>query len=174
MLDWAEVFRLRVPVGETLLRGTVMFLAIYAITRVVGKREAGAHSLTDLLVLVLVASAAAPGLAGDAKGVLDSLLLVATIFAWSVAIDAAAYRWPVLLPLLKSRAVPLIRDGKINERALRREFMQVEELMAELRLRGVTDVKDVARAYLEQNGMVSVIRADRAAPDDPPTPHIAG
>ncbi|OJH35121.1 DUF421 domain-containing protein [Cystobacter ferrugineus] len=174
MAAWTELFRFSVPVGETLLRGTVMFLAIYAIARVVGKREAGAHSLTDLLVVVLVAEAAAPGLAGESKGLLDSLLLIVTIFAWSVAIDALAYRWPALAPLLKSRPVPLIRDGQLNQRALRREFMQHEELMAELRMHGVTDVKDVARAYLEPSGMISIIRADRAEPDQPAKPPVVG
>jgi uncharacterized membrane protein YcaP (DUF421 family) len=174
MLEWTKLFALSAPLGESLLRGTVMYLAIYAITRVVGKREAGAHSLTDLLVVVLVAEAAAPGLAGESKGILDSLVVIATIFAWSVAIDAAAYRWPALAPVLKSRAVPLIRDGQLNQKALRREFMQREELMAELRLHGITDPKQVARAYLEANGMVSVIRADQGESEEPPKPHVFG
>ncbi|WP_224242545.1 DUF421 domain-containing protein [Hyalangium gracile] len=97
-----------------------------------------------------------------------------TIFAWSVALDALAYRFPALAPLLKSRPVPLIRDGQINQRALRREFMNREELMAELRMHGVTDVKDVARAYLEPSGMISVIRADRKEADSPAKPHAIG
>lgn len=44
--------------------------------------------------------------------------------------------------------------------------------MSELRLHGITDLKNVARAYLEPNGMVSVIRSDRAESDGlqkPPT-----
>ncbi|WP_375759913.1 DUF421 domain-containing protein [Corallococcus exercitus] len=174
MAGWTDLFRFSVPVEESLLRGTVMFLATYAIVRVAGKREAGAHSLTDLLVVVLVAQAAAPGLAGKSAGTLDSLLVIATIYAWSVAIDALAYRWPALAPLLKSRPVALIRDGRINQRALRREFMGREELMAELRMHGVTDVKDVARAYLEPSGMISVIRADHKEPDPPTKSHVAG
>ena len=168
MLDGTGVFQLTTPVGETFLRGTVTFLAIYAVTRVAGNREAGGHSLTDLLVVVLVAQAAAPGLLGEAEGVLDSLLLVATIYGWSLAIDAVAYKWPALAPLLKSRAVPLIRDGEPNKRALRRELIQHEELMTELRLHGITDLKQVARAYLEPNGRISVIRADSPAPGDTP------
>jgi uncharacterized membrane protein YcaP (DUF421 family) len=52
--------------------------------------------------------------------------------------------------------------------------MQRDELMAELRLHGITDVRDVARAYLEANGMVSVIRADQVEPDEPPEPPVAG
>lgn len=164
MADWAELCRFSVPVEESLLRGTVMFLAIYVIARVAGKREAGAHSLTDLLVVVLVAQAAGPGLVGESAGLLDSLLVIATIYAWSVAIDALAYRWPALTPLLKSRPVALIRDGQINQQALRREFMNREELMAELRMHGVTDVKEVARAYLEPSGMISIIRVARKEP----------
>ena len=174
MTEWGEVFRPSAPIAEIFVRGTVMFLAIFAMMRVAGQREAGAHSLTDLLVVVLVAEAAAHGMAGEARGIADSVLLIATILGWSVALDAVAYRWPRIAPLLKSRATPLIVDGRVNQRALRREFMQREELMAELRLHGVTDVKDVARAYLEANGMVSVIRADRAEPDDAPKPPAAG
>ncbi|NMO15640.1 hypothetical protein HPC49_20740 [Pyxidicoccus fallax] len=50
--------------------------------------RSGAHSLTDLLVVVLVAQATAPSLTGESKGLLDSLLRVATLFAWSVALGA--------------------------------------------------------------------------------------
>jgi uncharacterized membrane protein YcaP (DUF421 family) len=174
MPEWGEMFRPSTPIAEIVVRGTVMFLAIFAMMRVAGQRESGVHSLTDLLVVVLVAEAAAHGMAGEARGIADSVLLIATILGWSVALDAVAYRWPLLAPVLKSRARPLIVDGRVNHRALRREFMQREELMAELRLHGVTDVKDVARAYLEANGMVSVIRADRAEPDDAPKPPAAG
>ena len=170
MPNWEAMFRLHTPVAEIFLRGTIMFLALYVMVRVTGKREAGAHSLTDLLVVVLVAQAASQGMAGEAGGITDSVLLIATILAWSVALDAIAYRWPALAPVLKSRATPLIKDGVVNKRALRREFMQHDELMAELRLHGVTDVEDVARAYLEANGMVSVIRKDDKEPDEPPKP----
>jgi uncharacterized membrane protein YcaP (DUF421 family) len=174
MPNWGEVFSLSTPIVEIVVRGTVMFLAIFTLMRVTGKREAGAHSITDLLVVVLVAEAAAHGMAGETRGIADSVLLIATILGWSVALDAIAYRWPRLTPLLKSRATPLIVNGEINTRALRREFMLREELMAELRLHGITDAREVARAYLEPNETVSVIRAHGAEPDDPPKPPTLG
>ena len=174
MPNWGDVFQPSTPIVETLVRGTVMFLAIYALMRVIGKREADVHSLSDLLVVVLVAQAAAPGMAGEARGIADSVLLIATILGWSVALDALAYRLPSLRGLLESSRSPLIVDGQINERTLRREFMSRDELMAELRLRGITDVRKVARAYLEPNGMVSVIRTDEAEVEDPLKPPAAG
>ena len=95
---------------------------------------------------------APPPRGAGAAGLLDSLLVIAAIYAWSVAIDALAYRWPALTPLLKSRPVALIRDGQIDQHALRREFMNREELMAELRMHGVTDVKEVAAPTLSRAG----------------------
>lgn len=115
MPDWGEVFRLTTSPVEIFVRGTVMFLVIFGLLRVAGKREGGGHSITDLLVVVLVAQAAAHGLSGDASGVSDSLLLVATILFWSVALDAIAYRWAPLRHLLKSRATPLIMECEIRK-----------------------------------------------------------
>lgn len=170
MADWGEIFLPSAPVLETVVRGTVMFLVIYGLMRVAGRREGGAHSLSDLLVVVLVAQAAAHGLAGEASGIADSVLLIVTILGWSVAIDAMSYHVPALRRILQAGRSPLIIDGVINQRALRREFMSREELMAELRLHGITSVEAVARAYLEENGMVSVIRRDEqeVEPSEPP------
>ena len=170
MPDWGELFRLSTPVAEIFVRGTVIFLAVFALLRVVGKREAGAYSLIDLLVVVLISEAASHGMAGEARGITDSVLLVATILFWSVALDAIAYRWPALRRVLKSKPSPLVVDGEINPRALRRELMPREELMAQLRLHGITRVEEVARAYIEPNGMISVIRKEQGDGDDPPKP----
>lgn len=173
MPDWGEVFRPSTPILEIVVRGSAMFLSLYVLMRVVGKREGGAHALTDLLVVVLIAEAAAHGMTGEATSVGDSVLLVCTVLFWSVLVDALAYRFPRLRRILKSAPTPLIVDGVINRRALRRELMEPDELMEELRLHGITDVGEVARAYLESNGMVSVIPKDgRRAEGQRPSPAV--
>jgi uncharacterized membrane protein YcaP (DUF421 family) len=122
---------------------------------------------------VLVAEAAAAGLHGDTTSVTDSLLLVATILFWSVAFDAIAYRWPHLGRLIKAQPRPLIKDGVINPQVLRREFMIRDEVLAQLRLHGIEDPADVERAYIEPNGMISVLRRDRGEPDEPVRREVA-
>lgn len=167
MADWGEIFAFTAPPGETIARGTVMFLALFAMMRLLGKREGGAHSLTDLLVVVLVAQAAAQGISGSASSIGDSLLSTATVLFWSVALDALAYRWKPLARFLKGGPSPIVIDGRINQKALRRELMTREELMEELRLRGVSDVSTVARAYLEMNGMLSVLMKEPREVEEP-------
>lgn len=170
MLAWEEMFVITVPLVELLLRGTVTFLGLFVVMRLVGRRESGGVGITDLLVVVLVADAASAGLQGDAASIGDSLVLIATIMFWSVALDALAYRWPRFGDLAKARPKPLIRDGVLNRRAMRREFMTREEVLSQLRLHGITDLAEVELAYLEPNGMISIIRKDAAGPETPERP----
>ena len=121
-------------------------------------RPAGEPSLDPMVVLV--SEAAAVGLHGEAESVTDGVVLVATILFWSIALDAIAYRWPRLGRVLKAHRRPLIEDGRLNRKLMRRELMTEEEVDAQLRLHGIKRLETVARAYIEPNGMISIIRRD--------------
>jgi uncharacterized membrane protein YcaP (DUF421 family) len=170
MPDWLDMFSLSAPVLEQLVRGTVTYLALLILMRLVGQREAGGLGLTDVLVVVLVADAASSGLTGSADSIGDGLLLACTILFWSVAVDALSYRWPRFSRLVKARPRPLIRDGEMNRRTMLRELMSEEEVISQLRLHGVENPKQVARAFMEPNGMISIVRRE-GEPDGPAQPN---
>ena len=159
-MDWISLLTPSLPLLETITRGTVIFIALLVLMRVVGRRESGGLGLTDVLLVVLVAEAAAPGLHGEGDSIGDGLVLVTTILFWSVAIDALSYRFPTMAKLLKARPRILIKDGKLNRRVMLREFMTDEEVHSQLRLHGIQDISVVERAYVEPNGMISIIRID--------------
>lgn len=84
----------------------------------------------------------------------------ATVMAWSVLLDAVTYRLPRLSVLLKGRPRPLVKDGRLDRRTMRREFINEEELRTQLRIEGLTDISQVQRANLEPNGEISVVPKD--------------
>lgn len=96
---------------ESVVRGTVTFLVILLLMRAVGQRESGGLGITDVLLVVLVAEAAGPGLQGKASSVADGVVLVVTMLFWSVVVDALAYRFPKFGHVLKARPKPLIDQG---------------------------------------------------------------
>lgn len=100
----------------------------------------------------------------------DGLIVSVTILFWSVVVDAVAYRFPRAARILKARPKVLIQDGQLNRKVMLREFMTVEEVGSQMRLHGITDIADVQRAYIEPNGMISVLRRDRqeTEPVEPP------
>lgn len=157
MIDWAKTFALETPVLEIVLRGTLMYLALFTLLRVLLKRESGTTGMTDLLVVVLIADAAQNGMAGTYTSVTDGLLLVATIIGWSFLLDLAAYRWKWAARIIRPRPLPLVRDGRMLRQNMRRELITVEELMSQLRQQGIDDLGRVRRVYMEADGQFSVI-----------------
>ena len=57
-VDWNSVFQPTIGVFEIVVRGTIMYLALFAILRLVSRRQAGSFGPADLLVIVLIADAA--------------------------------------------------------------------------------------------------------------------
>ena len=110
-INWSTVFALHTNPVEIFVRGTVTYLAILLLLRFTFKRETGTTSMTDLLVLVLLADAAQNAMSGNYQSVTDGLLLVGTLVFWTIAIDALAYRFPRFRRLVQPKPLVLVRNG---------------------------------------------------------------
>lgn len=160
--DWKAVLLPDTPLLEIFVRGTVMYLALFVLLRVVRKREAGGVGMTDLLVIVLLADAAQNGLAGDYRSLTDGILLVMVLIFWAAVLDWAAYRSGWMQRLLKPAPLLLVKDGQPQLRNMRREFITLEELRSQMRLEGAEELTDVREAYMEPDGRISVVTKERA------------
>lgn len=155
-VDWRTLFIPTLPIAEIFLRGTVIYLLLFGILRIL-RREAGAISVGDLLVVVLIADAAQNAMASNYNSITEGAVLVGTIVAWDYFLNWLGYRSRWIRGLLRPAPLPLIKDGRILKRNLRQELITVEELMSELRQQGVESVDQVRRCYLEGDGHFSVI-----------------
>lgn len=156
-MDWSMILLPSASPIELIVRGSITFLMLMLLLRLVGQRESGGLGITDLLVVVLMADAASAGMTANADSMADGLLMAATMLFWSIALDAVAYRWPLFAHVVKARPRPLILDGRLDRRVMRREFITEEEVLTQLRLHGYSDPGMIARAYLEPNGMISIV-----------------
>lgn len=156
-VDWEKMFLPNTPLLEIFLRGSIMYLALFTLLRVILKRESGGVGITDLLVIVLIADAAQNGMADDYTAIPDGLLLVATILFWSHTLNWLGYRFPRFEPLIHPQPLPLIKDGEFLHEQMREELLTESELATQLRHRGIEDPSEVKAAYMEGDGRVSVI-----------------
>lgn len=156
-IDWRQMF---VPTGsliELVIRASLMYLLILAGFRVF-RRDAGSLSVSDLLVVVLIADAAQNGMAGEYKSITEGIVIVVTIFAWNFALDWLSYRSRVAYWLLHPPPLVLIQSGRIQWRNLRSQLITRDDLFQQLREQGVDDVSRVKRCCLESDGRMSVVR----------------
>lgn len=157
-MDWQEIFGFSLSPWELVIRGSVMYLFLFVLFRVVVRRRVGAVGMADILILVIVADAAQNGMSGEYRSVSEAFVLVGTLIGWNMLIDWLTFRFPRLLGMLEPPPLLLIDRGRILWRHLRREFISEEELKSKLREHGVADVSEVDKAYMEPDGQVTVLR----------------
>jgi uncharacterized membrane protein YcaP (DUF421 family) len=160
--EWQKMFVSEVPLWTIIVRGSIIYLSLFTLLRVVLKRESGQVSITDLLVIVLIADAAQNAMSNEYKSITAGVVLVATIIVWSYILDWLAFHVPFMERLLKPRSLPIIENGKMLRKTMRRELITEEELMMRIREEGVEDIAEVKAAFMESDGNLSVIKKDEA------------
>ena len=155
-IDWQQLFVPTRPILEIVIRGTIVYLAIFFAMRFLPRRTIGTLGGADLLVVVLIADAVQNGMAGEYRSITEALALAATIFAWATFIDWLDYRFPTW-QIAASKEIPVVVDGKILHGNLKHVQVTQEELLSQLRLHGQDSPERVWKAYIEGDGHVSVI-----------------
>jgi uncharacterized membrane protein YcaP (DUF421 family) len=164
-IDFKTIFVPSLHLAEVVLRGTLVYLFLFIILRIL-RREAGAVGIADLLLVVLIADAAQNAMASEYKSITEGAVLIGTIAAWDYFLDWVSYKFPWFHRLVNAPPLPLIKDGRIMRKNLRQELITEEELLSQLRQQGVQNLADVRRCYLEGDGHFSVIagRSKRSSP----------
>lgn len=153
---WSAVFAVETPVLELVARGSALYLAVLVLLRVMPRRTGGEAATMDLVFVVLIAQAAAHAL-GDYSGVGDGVIVIAVLMGWNFVLNALSYRFPLVERLVSSPPLPVVRDGRMLLRNMRREFLTREELMDHLRRCGIDDLAEVKAAYVEGEGRITVV-----------------
>jgi len=160
-IEWDQLFGFSVPPLELIARGSAMYLFLFAVFRFAVRRRVGSIGMADILILVIIADAAQNGMSGEYRSVTDAFILVGTLIGWNLFIDWLNFRFPALRKLLEPPPLLLIDGGRILWGNLRRENLSEPELKTKLREHGVSDPAEVAKAYMEPDGQVTVLKNDK-------------
>lgn len=155
-----DLFSMELSLLEVFLRGTLIYWTIYVLFRLGGRRNVGSLGFTDIIVVLLVAEAVGDGLGGGDESILGGLAVAATIIFWSIFIDRLCFFFPAAIKVFEPSKLCLVTNGEMNLKNMRREYVTRDELMEQLRLHSIASLEQVKRAYLENNGEISVIKYD--------------
>jgi len=160
-VDWAELLIPTHSILEMIVRGSLSYLALFAILRFVMKRQSSTIGIADILVIVVIADASQNGFAKEYKSFTESIVLVLTIVFWDFALNWLGFHFRFFEKLLAPAPVPLIIDGRLQRRNMRRELITEDELRSHLRQEGLKEFYEVESACIEANGEISVVKKDR-------------
>jgi uncharacterized membrane protein YcaP (DUF421 family) len=158
-IDWHAIFVPEHSLLEMVVRGTIMYLVVFVLVRLMSKRQIGGLGPSDVLVIVLLAEVVGNGFtASDYRSVVEGAVLAATLLGWTYALEWLGNRFPAVERLIREPKLKLVENGRILRRNMQVELITKEELLAQLREEGLEDCQDVAAAYMEADGRISVIK----------------
>ena len=142
---------------DLVLRAVVVFLAIFVLTRIVGRRELSTMEPFDLILLIVTGDLVQQGVTQSDYSLTGALTVIATIALLTVALSYVSFKVPRLRPVLDGEPLVLVQDGEVIARNLRRERITVGELLAAARQQQLPSLENVRFAVLETNGAISFI-----------------
>lgn len=158
----AEVFTS--PDGLTLLgivgRSAIIYLLLVAGMRVLGNREIGRLNAYDFAFVVIIANAIQNATVGGDQSLAGGLMSALTLLVMNQIYTWLITRFPWLEKHMVGEPVVLISDGHVRRKALEREGVTRDELMAALREHGLSDIGDIRLAVLEVDGDISVVPSE--------------
>lgn len=142
---------------DIVIRAVVMFVFVWFVTRVVGRRELSTLEPFDLILLIVLGDLIQQGVTQNDFSVTGAMLAGGTMALMTVLFSYLAFRFPRVQPILEGDPVILVERGETIDRNLRRNRITLEELAARARMQQVAHIADIEWAVLETNGNISVI-----------------
>jgi uncharacterized membrane protein YcaP (DUF421 family) len=142
---------------DIVIRAVVIFVFIFLLMRLLGRRELSNLEPFDLIMLVVIGDLVQQGVTQQDLSVTGAVLAVGTIGVLTVAVSWLSWRFPRTRPFLDGKPLVLVEDGKPIFENMRRERITIEELAAQARLQRIDSIQRVRWAVLETGGAISFI-----------------
>lgn len=149
---------------KVIFQTVLAFFAILVLTRILEKEQLSQLTFYEYITGITIGSLAA-GLAIDTL-VSPWVILVAliTFGALTYLMGYVSLKSRVARKLLEGEPTIVIQNGKIMEKNMGRLRYNVDDLLAQLREKGVFNISDVEFAVLEPNGQLSVLLKSHKKP----------
>jgi uncharacterized membrane protein YcaP (DUF421 family) len=140
---------------EIVVRAAVMFVFLWAVTRIVGRTTLGELSTFELLLYVTMGDLVQQAVTQQDFSVTGGVLAVSVFALLTIALSYVQWRFPRVRGLVNGTAVVVMRDGAILEAAARRQRLSDTDLIAAARQQGIRRLGEVDLAVLEADGKIS-------------------
>ncbi len=144
--------------GQISLRGIIIMISALIMIRLGSRRSLAEKTVFDIVLIVVLSAVLARPINGSAPlfptiGCGFVLVFLHRFFAW---IACRSHSFGILI---KGEPHVIVKDGRANERAMRRHNISPHDMEEDLRLSAKTeDLSEIRVARLERSGDISFIK----------------
>ena len=140
-----------------LLRTLLLYAAVIAAVRLMGKRQLGELDPSELAVTILVSDLAAVPMQDPGIPMLSGLVPIAALISLEILLSFAALKSRLFRRLLNGQPAIIIRSGQLDVKKLRQLRLTTDEVVETLRKQNVASVADVKYGVIEPDGTLTVV-----------------
>lgn len=148
----------------TVLRTIILYIIVTVAIRLMGKRQIGDMQPNELVITLLISEIAAIPLQDTEQPMFIGITAIFVLVFLEIVISVLAMKSFYVRKILNGKSVVVIKNGVIDQKAMKNLRMTVIDLIEQLRAQDVFNIEDVAFAVLEVNGGLSVLLKKDAQP----------
>lgn len=141
----------------TITRTVILYIFVTLGIRLMGKRQIGEMQPNELVVTLLISEIAAIPLQDTSQPILDGVVAIFTLVILEIIISVTAMKSIIVRKLMNGKSAVIIKNGVVDQQAMKNVRMTVLDLVELLRGQNVFDISTVAFAVLEVNGNLSIL-----------------
>ena len=138
-------------------RAFILYFLIMIGLRLMGKRQIGELEPSELVLTMMISDLATVPMQDFGIPLLAGIIPILTLLALSMLLSQISLHHLRFRALICGTPVVLIRDGAVQQAAMRKNRYTLDELLEELRGQGISSIQDVKYAILENSGQLSVL-----------------
>ena len=138
-------------------RTVILYFLIMIGLRLMGKRQIGELEPSELVLTMMISDLATVPMQDFGIPLLAGVIPILTLLSLSMLMSQWSLRSLRFRALVCGTPTVLIRNGQLQQEAMRKNRYTLDELLEELRGQGISDIGDVKYAILENSGQLSVL-----------------
>lgn len=139
-------------------RTVFFYLFIIIVFRLMGKREIGQLSIQDLVISIIMSELVAMSIENRNDSMFLTIIPVAILVMLEILFSYISLKSNKFRNILEGKPSLIISQGKINFNEMVKERYTLDDLLLELRNKGVKNIEDIEYAILENDGRLSIFK----------------
>ena len=143
---------------ESVLRGVCVYIILLVVVRLSGRRSLSEMTAFDFVLILIIAETTQQALLGDDFSITNAAILILTLFTVDILLSLLKGKAPWLRKAIDGTTTVLVNRGQIDERAMRRARVGLDEVLEAAREKqGLQRLDQIRFAVLEQDGGISIV-----------------
>ncbi|MBE7046663.1 MAG: DUF421 domain-containing protein [Ruminococcaceae bacterium] len=146
------------------VRTIILYILVVFALRVMGKRQIGELQPSELVVAIMISDLATTPVSDINIPLLAGVIPILTLLVFEVVTSFANLKSEGFRNFLSGKPTVVIKNGVISQLELKKLRFSIEDLLEQLRLKGIFSISDVYMAILETNGELTVVEKSSKKP----------